>query len=128
MFGQNAANPYTGSLGTLSRCLSAIVSCKKKYGETCRSESVGEGTRELENHPYLFLLRQLLLMAWLQHAKMLQSCLSLRRYVLQEDDLYGIAREHTKCICIAEGALGPVRLHRQCTLQVTEQSSTFTSY
>lgn len=63
MFGQTAANPYTGSLGTLSRCLSVIVSCKNKYGETCRSESVGEGTRELENHPYLFLLRQLLLMA-----------------------------------------------------------------
>lgn len=59
MFGQNAANPYTGSLGTLSRCLSAIVSCKKKYGETCSSESVGEGTRELDIHPSL--LRQLLM-------------------------------------------------------------------
>lgn len=58
MFGQTAANPYTGSLGTLSRCLSAIVSCQKKYGETCRSESVREGTRELYIHPY-FLLRQL---------------------------------------------------------------------
>lgn len=51
MFGQTAANLYTGSLGTLSRCLSAIVSCKKKYGETCRSESVGEGTREFTGYP-----------------------------------------------------------------------------